>query len=307
MRKACFLIVWGLTLVAAVFAGEQVWIILFALETVALLALLAQAQLSWSGLKVGFFHKTEMIGSLGQKHLLVGIRKQTKIPLPRAAMKIRMGYRQEKRRQAAKVYCGVDRNGDMEYGFSAPYCGVVKVDMQKFWISDCLGIFFAGRKISDSLHLFVMPDSRKLNIKTGSEEQAEVADLRLDLDGLMETNQLELNNFYQVLSALTLGLLQHAKEVRVAWRDEEKGNSCCMAVRNEAQCRLMLQALYLVGLPETVEIKKQPELMAEPDGGGEQHSLNMRLEWVYNGKLICRFDEETDHIKSDISRLTFEL
>ncbi len=81
--------------------------------------------------------------------------------------------------------------------------------------------------------------------------------------------------FYEVLSALVLGLLVHAAAVQVLWRDSQGTGQAELS--QGADLRDLLARLYAYGLEEAVL-------------AGE-FSLNTDLEWRRGGELVYRFSQ----------------
>lgn len=70
------------------------------------------------------------------------------------------------------------------------------------------------------------------------------ADILLDLTGLSEASTPEKSAFYQLLSALVLGLLKEMTMVRVHWHVSDGESSVHTNISNEEQCWELLLSLY---------------------------------------------------------------
>lgn len=298
MRKIYLLLLLILTLDIAVM--EEPWMyLLFAAEVVTSIVLFVQARLMWNGLEVGFSNKVQVMDFWRRRALDIKLDRGGKKTTRRAAVKLRMGYWQEQKKHSRKIYCGVSRIGEMKFAAKIPYCGLIKFDLEQFWINDRLMVFFAGKKLSDSMLLFVVPGKDALKIEYADAERSEdgspvepregsKASVKLDLTGIKEADQRVLGNFYVLLSALVLGLLKCVSVVRVSWYDEWEQRSCCMEATGLEECRQMLMALYRMGLPDT---EKAPETASilEDDSDSPDFCLDLQLRWFRNEQLIYQF------------------
>lgn len=298
MRKIYLFLLLIITLDIAVM--EYPWVyILFAAEVVTSIVLFVQARLMWNGLEVGFPNKVQVMDFWKRNNLDIKLDRGGKKTTRRAAVKLRMGYWQEQKKHARKIYCGVSRIGEVKFVAKIPYCGVIQFDMEQFWINDRLMVFFAGKKMSDSMLLFVMPGRDALKIEYAGTEGSEngshegpkegsKAFVKLDLTGIREADQRVLGNFYVLLSALVLGLLKCVSVVQVVWYDEWKQRSFCMEATNMAECRKMLMALYRMGLPDMEEV---PETVSVPedDPDGLNFNLDLQLRLFRDEQLLHQF------------------
>lgn len=298
MKKVYLFVILFLTLDIAV--TEEPWMyILFAAEVVTSIVLFVQSRLMWNGLEVGFPNKIQVMDFWRRKNLDIKLDRGGKKTSHRAAVKLRMGYRQEQKKHARKIYCGVSRIGELKFAAKIPYCGVIQFDMEQFWVNDRLTVFSAGKKMSDSMLLFVMPGRDALKIEyagtEGSENSSQEgpkegtkASVKLDLTGIQEADQRVLGNYYVLLSALVLGLLKCVSVVQVSWYDEWKQRSFCMEATDMAECRKMLMALYRMGLPDAEEV---PEAASTPEDAPNNLTfcLDLQLRWFRDEQLIYQF------------------
>lgn len=287
-----FYLFWLLVITLDVAVVAEPWVyVLFGAEVLACIILYVQAQLMWNGTEVSFPDKARMLVDWRKTDLNIKLSRGDKKVSRRAAVKLRMGYRQEKRKRAQKIYCGVSRIGEVQFGTMIPYCGLVQLEMERFWITDRLMVFFVGRKRTDSMQLFVVPGESALNIECADVERSgdsSKAYLKLDLTDLQEVDQRELGAFYSLLSATVLGLLKCVSAVQVSWYDEWKQRSFCMEVTELKECRRMLVALYRTGLPSEDETPEDAGVQVEaPDG--QDFSLDLQLRWYRNDQLIYQF------------------
>ena len=298
MRKVYLFIIIFLTLDIAVM--EEPWMyILFAAEVVTCIVLFVQARLMWDGLEVGFPNKIQVMDFWRRNNLDIKLDRGGRKTTHRAAVKLRMGYRQEQKKHARKIYCGVSRIGELKFAAKIPYCGMIQFDIEQFWVNDRLTVFSAGKKMSDSMLLYVMPGRDALKIEFADTERNENGDLegpregskasvKLDLTGIREADQRVLGNYYAVLSALVLGLLKCVSVVQVSWYDEWKQRSFCMEATGMEECRKILMVLYRMGLPDE---EGMPEASSIPEDAPDSltFSLDLQLRWFRNEQLIHQF------------------
>lgn len=298
MRKVYLFIIIFLTLDIAVM--EEPWMyILFAAEVVTCIALFVQARLMWDGLEVGFPNKVQVMDFWRRNNLDIKLDRGGRKTTHRAAVKLRMGYRQEQKKHARKIYCGVSRIGELKFAAKIPYCGMIQFDIEQFWVNDRLTVFSAGKKMSDSMLLYVMPGRDALKIEFADTERNENGDpegpreglkasVKLDLTGIREADQRVLGNYYAVLSALVLGLLKCVSVVQVSWYDEWKQRSFCMEASGMEECRKILMVLYRMGLPDE---EGMPEASSIPEDAPDSltFSLDLQLRWFRNEQLIYQF------------------
>jgi uncharacterized protein (DUF58 family) len=88
--------------------------------------------------------------------------------------------------------------------------------------------------------------------------------------------------FYELLSALVLGLLRHVATVRVYWVDQM--SVCHEDIRDMDQCREMLLKLYRLDA-------KAGEALPAPDFRGRFFSLDTNLRLLLGDALVCQFNE----------------
>ena len=117
------------------------------------------------------------------------------------------------------------------------------------------------------------------------------ADLLLDLTGLSEASTPQKSAFYQLLSALVLGLLQEMTAVRVHWNTADGEKRVHTSIATEEQCRELLLSLYRAELSQDEE----PAEASEPaESFGESvFKLTAELSLFAGDTLLHRFTAET--------------
>jgi len=113
--------------------------------------------------------------------------------------------------------------------------------------------------------------------------------LNLLLEGFPEADDARLDDFYELLSALLLGLLEKAA-VEVCWYDRHQRRLVEMEAACPAQCREVLLALY--GMEARERTGDADGEMSEADPGQDGFRLDLDLGWYWNDSLIFRFSRE---------------
>lgn len=127
--------------------------------------------------------------------------------------------------------------------------------------------------------------------------------LFLDMEGMEEADEAEADAFYELVSALVLGLLKQTASVLVGWHDGA-GRMADMEVGNGEQRRELLLCLYrrwLPGLGDTAQTVWGPEKAWEPENGssGGILKLDMRLRLYRNDTLLYTFS--ADNLEEQIT------
>ncbi len=121
--------------------------------------------------------------------------------------------------------------------------------------------------------------------------------LFLDMDGMEEAGEEEADAFYELVSALVLGLLKQTASVLVGWHDGA-GTTADMKVGSGEQCRELLLHLYRRWLPGWDYIS---QTAWEPENGslGGILKLDMRLGLYRNDTLLYTFS--ADNLEEQIT------
>ncbi|HIS68954.1 MAG TPA: DUF58 domain-containing protein [Candidatus Gallacutalibacter stercoravium] len=124
----------------------------------------------------------------------------------------------------------------------------------------------------------------ELWVKERQPEQERAVFVYLDLRSSKRREAKELNAFFEVLFALTAGLLQARLCAHILWK-EPGGVSVGMAVNSMEDCRAMLLRLY--------------QSASIPDGNSEDFAeketglcLDLKLTLYEKGRLVFRFSQE---------------
>ena len=132
----------------------------------------------------------------------------------------------------------------------------------------------------------------KLWIKEFEKESERSIDLFVEFKPPGEEPQTTveaLDAFYEILSALVLGLLRSVSEVKAHWYDYEKNGFESAEIAGVKDCENMLFRLYKLNLKETEPAGESGEFF-----GAERDflRLNTDLDLYYNNNLIYSFDRD---------------
>ena len=129
-------------------------------------------------------------------------------------------------------------------------------------------------------------------VKEQEAEQERTVCLYLNLCSEKRKNIWELDAFFEVLYALTSGLLNEQLPVETAWQGQN-GVQVRMMVNSTVDCRAMLLRLYREGLVRSDD----KNASSVPEKG---LCLGTDLALSSNGKLVCRFSAE--NYRSELER-----
>lgn len=149
-------------------------------------------------------------------------------------------------------------------------------------------------RVGDSsrhIHRNLSARTDRLWIKEYEKDTDLRTDVLLDLTGLSDASTPEKSAFYQLFSALVLGLLKETAAVRVHWYAVGGDNRLHADIVNEEQCRELLLLLYQTELAQDERPPETPE-RAE-DFGGLVFRLTADLSLFAGDTLLHRFSAET--------------
>lgn len=308
-------------------------------------------------LKFGFLGKNQTVQKGEESFCSVHVNNKGRLPVNKLNIKIKFAYQKDKQTVLKKKLDGSAACGNknlLEFGFKAPYCGMIDASLESVRIYDYLSIFSSYKRLKAEMKIAVFPSERALHIelpsfgqdennpvtemiapksgddhndirqireyhpgdsirllhrnysaKTGElwiKEYEREKDFRLDL--ILDTSDIqkktaeERDAFYEILSAVVLGLLQNQAIVRVYWHDDSQTGIYYMDVETAGQCKEMLYRLY-----DTIFEQKQTEHLPTAVPNVEAMKFNLDLEWCFNDKLIYRFSKT--RWNDEISQITF--
>ncbi len=129
----------------------------------------------------------------------------------------------------------------------------------------------------------------KLVVKEYERETDFAVDLLLDVAGLDKAKAAELDAFYELTSAIVLGLLKQSAVIRVHWY--HAGQKCLVDTKVicEEQCRDMLLELYRTEKYADDSAQEKAELETYFMAQGGAFRLGIDLCWYWNETLIFQF------------------
>ena len=143
------------------------------------------------------------------------------------------------------------------------------------------------------IHRNLSARTDRLWIKEYEKDMDLQSDILLDLTGLSEASTPEKSAFYQLLSALVLGLLRETAVVRVHWDAPGRAKKTHANIATEEQCRELLLALYQAELAQGEELLASPEEDGAEDLGNCTVRLTAGLSLFAGDALLHRFSAKT--------------
>ncbi len=141
------------------------------------------------------------------------------------------------------------------------------------------------------IHWNVSARTDTLWVKEYEREADGTARLMLDGAGEKKEDSRQLSAFYELVSALTLGLLEEVSTVWLLYLDADAGQQVKRKVSDKESCRDALYQLYGTKLGEDVS-------SSEEESGGFKLTLSLAL--YYDRRLLRQFSEE--HLADEISQ-----
>lgn len=142
--------------------------------------------------------------------------------------------------------------------------------------------------LSKQIHWKLSARAEKALVREYDAQGENAAELFLDLRGYDAAHRKDKDAFYELLSALLLGLLRKKEKIRVCWY---RGGRCDMEITESVQCRELLGILYRMDDRNGDEQTKEGgTLQPEMDAAGL--ILDMRLRLFQGKNLLCQFSGE---------------
>lgn len=135
----------------------------------------------------------------------------------------------------------------------------------------------------------------QLMVKEYEKESDARVSLYLDLDGIGKAEIGVKSSFYELLSAVVLGLLKKVAVVRVFWYDGQRKCLVDKEISNVGQCRDVLFALYQTEWSSGDGMDKMhidKIYGAEKDVLRECFKLDLELRWYWEESLIHQFSPD---------------
>lgn len=148
-------------------------------------------------------------------------------------------------------------------------------------------------QVGDSMRYIHWNQSARMDqlmVKEYEKEWDAMVLLYLDLSGMGKADAGPRSRFYELVSAMVLGLLKKAVMVKVFWYEGQQ--KCIREVSNVGQCREMLLALYQTVWPAGKKMEKSGIDKKGVFQGCFQ--LNLELKWYWEGSLIYQFSQKEE-------------
>ncbi len=139
---------------------------------------------------------------------------------------------------------------------------------------------------SRRVHWKLSARTDKLWLREPDREAGRTVRLALDRSDLRKRSVRELDAFYTLLSALTLGLLEHYAAVLVCWTGSGMSER---SVESASQLWELLPVLYEA---DRLALEERSDRLSPPPEGGE-HRLDLALRWSIDGVPIRQFRPKT--------------
>lgn len=327
-------------------------------ELIFLVVMFIMSRYSRKKLNVDFLTKSMAVHKGSELSCRIKTDNKGKIPINRLKIKMQFEYSDNKKTIVKKNFYGSAEQGEndsLEFGFCAPYCGIVNAKISSVRVYDYLAIFSARKRINSEMKISVLPQDRALNIEIPSfgqyegipsaeqfiiqngddhneirqireyhegdsnrfvhwnysartgmlwiKEYEKETDFRFDLilDTVVPNKATveEWDAFYELLSAIVLGLLQNNSIVRVHWYNRKQKKFNVIEIENSEQCKKMLSQLYNADIiSSNEEISKYAASISK-----SFMKLKFNLEWSFDEKIICNFSKE--NLDNEIANKTF--
>lgn len=152
------------------------------------------------------------------------------------------------------------------------------------------------------LHWKLSARMDELLVREYEQEDKGRAELFLDLDGQKAASLQEKDAFYELLSALLLGLLKKRASIQVCWQARDFGEGM-MEITNTAQCRELLAKLYILAADNTDEAEGGDRKQTWKNRYRESLVLDSRLRLFQGSRLLYQFSKE--RLEEEIQKKTF--
>lgn len=150
-----------------------------------------------------------------------------------------------------------------------------------------------------SIHWNYSARTETLWVKEYQRENDFYFDFVLDTSVMHRTNAEEWDTFYELVSAIILGLLEKEAGVKVHWYDGKYQSINSFDVCDKVQCRELLSKLYHSEL-----ICSEQEFMQKISNlNTGAMKLNFSLEWYFDNKPIYKFSRI--NLEKEIAQMVF--
>lgn len=175
MKKFTFLAVMAVTLYFAGIYRQKPMLIMLVMEIILVLIMMILPHILKRKVNVGFVKKNKSTKKNSELICQIDVSNKNKIPINKFGTQISFQYNDKKSKVKKSLYGCADtgNNSIVEFGFVAPYCGNVRVNIKKIRIYDYLSIFSCRKKINSEMNIMVFPQEKPLNIEVSYQGQYE--------------------------------------------------------------------------------------------------------------------------------------
>ncbi|MGN0470666.1 MAG: DUF58 domain-containing protein [Acutalibacteraceae bacterium] len=175
MKKLTFLAIMAVTLYFAGIYRQKPMLIMLVMEIILVLIMMILPHILKRKVNVGFLKKNKSTKKNSELICQIDVSNNNKIPINKFGTQISFQYNDKKSKVRKSLYGCADtgNNNIVEFGFVAPYCGNVSVNIKKIRIYDYLSIFSCRKKINSEMNIMVFPQEKPLNIEVSYQGQYE--------------------------------------------------------------------------------------------------------------------------------------
>lgn len=167
MKKFTFLAIMAVTLYFAGIYRQKPMLIMLVMEIILVLIMMILPHILKKKVNVGFLKKNKSTEKNSELICQIDVSNNNKIPVNKFETQIFFQYDDKKSKVKKSLYgCADTKNSNIiEFGFVAPYCGNVSVNIKKIKIYDYLSVFACRKKINSEMNIMVFPKEKPLNIE----------------------------------------------------------------------------------------------------------------------------------------------
>lgn len=175
MKKFTFLAVVAVTLYFAGIYRQKPMLVILLTEIILILIMMILPHILKKKINVAFLKKNRSVKKNIELMCQIDVGNKNKIPINRFETRIYFQYDDKKSKVKKVLYgCADTENKQIiEFGFIAPYCGNVSVNIKKIKIYDYLSVFSCSKKINSEMNIMVFPQEKTLNIEISTQGQYE--------------------------------------------------------------------------------------------------------------------------------------
>ncbi len=123
---------------------------------------------------IKFKKTTQSVKKNSETLCSIEVNNKNKLPVNRLGTKMHFNYFGDKKTLIKKnLYGGVDskKRDTLEFGISAPYCGIIKANINKLIVYDYFSMFSSSKKTKESMDIVVLPVEKPMKIQISTSSQ----------------------------------------------------------------------------------------------------------------------------------------